>query len=72
MYRTGVDHKLAERRGDDRPKHGQEQQVIRSGLKTPSKAQGLRCVPLQNAHILLCMLRFFLGKRLVLKPNLRF
>jgi hypothetical protein len=44
----------------------------RSGFKTPSKAQELRCKPLQNAHILLCMLRFFIGLRLALEPNLRF
>jgi hypothetical protein len=38
----------------------------------PSKAQWLRCRPLQNAHILPCMLRFFIGLRLALEPNLRF
>jgi hypothetical protein len=32
----------------------------------------LRCKPLQNAHILPCMLRFFIGLRLALEPNLRF
>jgi hypothetical protein len=35
----------------------------RSGPKTPSKAQSLCCKPLQNAHILPCMMRFFVGPR---------
>jgi hypothetical protein len=46
--------------------------AFRSGCKTPSKAQWLRCKLLQNAHILPCMLRFFIGLRLALEPNLRF
>jgi len=44
----------------------------RSGFKTPSKARWLRCRPPQNAHILPCMLRFFVGLRLALEPDLRF
>jgi hypothetical protein len=44
----------------------------RSGFKTPSKARWLRCAPLQNAHILSCMLRFIIGSRLALEPDLRF
>jgi hypothetical protein len=53
-------------------------QLPRSCFKTPSKAQLVRhstladCKPLQNAHILPCMLRFFIGLRLALEPNLRF
>ena len=46
--------------------------LIRSGFKTPSEAQWLRCKPLQNAHILTCMLRFFIGLRLALEPYLGF
>ncbi|MGD2272797.1 MAG: hypothetical protein PVI06_20540, partial [Desulfobacterales bacterium] len=44
----------------------------RNGYKTPSKAQWLRYSPLQNAHILQCMLRFFIGLCLALELNLRF
>ena len=44
----------------------------RSGFKTPSNVPWLRYEPLQNAHILPCMLRFFIGLRLALEPNLKF
>ena len=36
----------------------------RSYLKNVSNAKWLCCEPRQNAHILTCMLRFFLGSRL--------
>jgi hypothetical protein len=48
--------------------------IIRSGFKTPSKAQWLRCKPLQNVLLIppLAGLRFFVGLCLALEPNLRF
>jgi hypothetical protein len=47
-------------------------QVITSGFKTPSNARGLRYSLLQNAHILLNMLRFFIRLRLARDRDLRF
>jgi hypothetical protein len=46
----------------------------KSGFKTPSKAQWLRCKPLQNVLLIppLAGLRFFIGLRLALEPDLRF
>jgi hypothetical protein len=44
----------------------------KNATKTSSKAIWRRCEPPQNAHILTCMLRFFVGLRLALWPNLRF
>ena len=38
--------------------------IVRRYLKNASNAKRLRCELRQNAHILLCMLRFFLGSRL--------
>ena len=46
--------------------------LITSHLKNTSNAQLRCCEPLQNAHILPCMLRFFIGLRLVLLRNLHF
>jgi hypothetical protein len=48
--------------------------MARSGFKTPSKAQWLRCKTLQNVLLIppLAGLRFFIGLRLALRPNLRF
>jgi hypothetical protein len=43
----------------------------RSNFKTPSSVRVLRCRPLQNAHILTRMLRFFIGLRLALERDLR-
>jgi len=51
---------------------GEECDVFTSYLKNTSYAQLRRCEPLQNAHILQCMLRFFIGSRLVLEPKLHF
>ena len=45
---------------------------IRSYLKNTSDTQLPCCWPPQNAHILPCMLRFFVGPRLVLERNLHF
>ena len=44
----------------------------RSHLKKASNAQRLRCKPPQNAHILPCMLCFFIGLRLALERDLPF
>jgi hypothetical protein len=46
--------------------------VFRSGFKTPSNVRWLCCRPLQNAPILQCMLRFFIGLRLALEHDLKF
>jgi len=46
--------------------------TLQANLKNTSNAQLRRCDPLQNAHILLCMLCFFIGSRLVLERNLHF
>jgi len=35
--------------------------LIKSHLKNTSNVQLRRCIPLQNTHILTCMLRFFIG-----------
>ena len=43
-----------------------------SYLKNTSNAQLQCCGPPQNAHILPCMLRFFVGPRLVLERCLHF
>ena len=63
-------------------------QVIRSGFKTPSEVQWLRCPakrdshrlcytkvhhrPPINAHILTVCCAFSIGLRLALKPDMRF
>jgi hypothetical protein len=44
----------------------------RNYLKNASNAQLRRCKPLQNTHILPCMLRFFIGLRLALERDLLF
>ena len=46
--------------------------LYRSGFKTPSNAQWRRCRYLQNAHISLNMLRFFIKLRLALERDLKF
>jgi hypothetical protein len=48
--------------------------MIRSVFKTPSKAQWLRCKPPQNVLPIppLAGLRFFVGLRLALGPDLMF
>jgi hypothetical protein len=48
------------------------QKMISSHLKNTSNAQLRCCVPLQKSNILTCMLRFFIGSRLVLERNLHF
>ena len=45
---------------------------IRSVFKTPSEAQGLRCRPPVNAHILHVCCAFPIGLRLALEPDLEF
>lgn len=52
--------------------HYTDQSVFTSHLKNISIAKLRRCEPPQNAHILPCMLRFFIGSRLVLECNLHF
>ena len=47
-------------------------EISRSGFKIPSNTESQRGGPPQNAHILLCMLRFFVGPRLDLRRDLRF
>jgi hypothetical protein len=48
--------------------------MFRSGFKTPSNPQWLRCKPLQNVLLIppLAGLRFFIGLRLALEANLKF
>jgi len=48
------------------------QRPARSGFKTPSEAQWLRCRPPVNAHILNVCCAFPIGLRLALEPDLRF
>jgi len=43
--------------------------LIRTHLKNASKCPWRCCNPIQNAHILTCMLRFRIGLRLALNPN---
>jgi len=43
-----------------------------SRLKNTSNARLRRFEPHKNAHILPCMLRFFIGSRRVLERNLHF
>jgi hypothetical protein len=47
-------------------------EITTSHLKDTSNAQLRCCEPLRNAHILPCMLRFFIGSRLVLERDLHF
>ena len=46
--------------------------LVRSGFKTPSEDQWLRCRPPINAHILNVCCAFSIGLRLDLEPDLRF
>ena len=49
-----------------------QREKFRSGFKTPSEAQWLRCPADSNAHVLSCTLRFKSEGRLALEPDLRF
>jgi hypothetical protein len=57
--------------GDIRDAINRRDFLKRSHFKTPSNAQWRRCIPLQNVHILLNKLRFFIRLRLALERDLR-